>query len=193
MDAQKFGEFIQSRRKELGLTQAELAERLNVTAKAVSRWERGVGFPDINLLEPLANMLELTLVELMQSKKAEKETLSTESVESIVIDTLDVAHKKNTEEKLKQKMYAVAVIASGLSTNSMSRLFYDDDTVWWVNVIFCMIWPVIGTVWILNLRKKTEGYKQLSDNEKTKLNVEAVLALLILVVLLLLLTAFKHT
>ena len=42
MDAEKFGAFIQSCRKDLGLTQAELAERLHVTDKAISRWERGV-------------------------------------------------------------------------------------------------------------------------------------------------------
>ena len=71
MEPKEFGAFIQTRRKELGMTQNDLAEKLNVTAKAVSRWERGVGFPDIQLLEPLAQGLELTLIELMQSRKME--------------------------------------------------------------------------------------------------------------------------
>lgn len=48
-----------------GLTQAELAEQLHVTDKAVSRWERGVGLPDINTLEPLADALGLSLADLM--------------------------------------------------------------------------------------------------------------------------------
>lgn len=48
MDNQKFGQFILSLRKEKGWTQLELAKKLNVTDKAVSKWERGVGFPDIN-------------------------------------------------------------------------------------------------------------------------------------------------
>ena len=55
MDAKVFGKFIMERRKQLGMTQAELAEKINVTDKAVSRWERGLGFPDINTLEPLAD------------------------------------------------------------------------------------------------------------------------------------------
>lgn len=52
MDNQKLGIFITELRKEKGLTQAQLAQKLNVTDKAVSKWERGVGFPDIKLLEP---------------------------------------------------------------------------------------------------------------------------------------------
>lgn len=59
MDAKKFGTFIAQVRKENGMTQAELAEKLNITDKAVSKWERGLGFPDINIIEPLAGALGL--------------------------------------------------------------------------------------------------------------------------------------
>ena len=51
MDSQKFGAFISELRKERGWTQLELAQKLNVTDKAVSKWERGAGFPDIKLIE----------------------------------------------------------------------------------------------------------------------------------------------
>ena len=54
MEARELGLFIAKLRKEKQITQAELAKRLNVTDKAVSRWERGLGFPDINTLEPAA-------------------------------------------------------------------------------------------------------------------------------------------
>lgn len=54
MDARTFGNYLSRMRKAQGLTQAELAEQLHVTDKAVSRWERGIGLPDINTLEPLA-------------------------------------------------------------------------------------------------------------------------------------------
>ena len=73
MDPKEFGAFIHTRRKELGMNQAQLAERIHVTAKAVSRWERGVGFPSIELLQPLSDALEITIAELMQSKLLEKE------------------------------------------------------------------------------------------------------------------------
>lgn len=65
MDMQSLGIFIQSRRKDLGMTQSELGAKLHVTDKAVSRWERGVGFPDIKLLEPLAQALQVSVSELI--------------------------------------------------------------------------------------------------------------------------------
>ncbi len=86
MDAEKFAAFIQTRRRELGMTQAQLAQKLNVTAKAVSRWERAVGFPDIQTLQPLADALEVSITELMQSRRltsAERERLSVDTVELI--------------------------------------------------------------------------------------------------------------
>ena len=69
MEAKELGEFIAKTRKENQITQAELAKRLNVTDKAVSRWERGLGYPDINTLEPLADALGVSLTELMQCSK----------------------------------------------------------------------------------------------------------------------------
>lgn len=68
MDAKKFGAFIADRRKQQHMTQAELAGQIGVTDKAVSRWERGLGFPDINTMEPLANALGISLLELMRSE-----------------------------------------------------------------------------------------------------------------------------
>lgn len=102
MDAEKFGAFVQVRRKELGLSQSELAEKLYVTPKAVSRWERGVGFPDIKLLQPLADALEVTIVELMHSERIEKE-LSREDASSLVTETvnqMEVQRKLTWKRKL---------------------------------------------------------------------------------------------
>lgn len=62
MDTRKTGQLIAARRKELGLTQKQLAGQLNVSDRAVSKWERGAGFPDIALLEPLADVLGRTVL-----------------------------------------------------------------------------------------------------------------------------------
>lgn len=71
MDAKAFGSFLAETRKARGLTQSDLAEQLHVTDKAVSRWERGLGFPDINTLEPLADALGLTLAQLMHADRGD--------------------------------------------------------------------------------------------------------------------------
>lgn len=73
MEAKQFGQFIAGIRKEKKMTQAELAQQIHVTDKAVSRWERGLGFPDIQTLEPLAQALGITVLGLMRSEKKETE------------------------------------------------------------------------------------------------------------------------
>ena len=73
MEAKKFGQFIAGIRKEKKMTQAELAGTIHVTDKAISRWERGLGFPDIQTLEPLAQALGISVLELMRSERQETE------------------------------------------------------------------------------------------------------------------------
>ena len=68
MDNQKIGAFIAARRKEMGLTQQQLAERLGVTNKAVSKWESGNGIPDISLFTALAEVLGVTADELLRGE-----------------------------------------------------------------------------------------------------------------------------
>lgn len=75
MDTTYTGEQISRRRKELGLTQKELAEKLHVTDKAVSKWERGVNFPDLGLLEDLADALETTPAVLLGLEHSEREEI----------------------------------------------------------------------------------------------------------------------
>ena len=79
MNENKTGVFISTLRKEKELTQAQLAEKLNVTDKAISRWETGKGMPDSSLLVPLANILGITVNELLTGEKISEETFSKKS------------------------------------------------------------------------------------------------------------------
>lgn len=69
MDALKTGALIAQVRKENELTQKDLAQALHVSIQAVSKWERGLNFPDIALLEPLAELLELNVSELLAGEQ----------------------------------------------------------------------------------------------------------------------------
>ena len=88
MDAHKFGNFVAITRKENHMTQAELASKLQVTDKAVSRWERGLGFPDINTLEPLAEALGLSVLELMKSERIKETDIQCTDASVILSDTI---------------------------------------------------------------------------------------------------------
>ena len=70
MDKTEFGAFVAQNRKELGWTQRELAERLHVTDKAVSKWERGLSYPDVTLLEPLAGAFGMGVTELVSCRRS---------------------------------------------------------------------------------------------------------------------------
>ena len=69
MNCDKIGKFIATSRKKKGLTQIELADKLNITDRAVSKWERGKGCPDISLLEDLSKILDVSIIELLKGEK----------------------------------------------------------------------------------------------------------------------------
>ena len=71
MDQEKIGRFIQARRKEVGLTQAVLAEQLGITDRAVSKWETGKSLPDSSLMLPLCQELHITVNELLSGERLE--------------------------------------------------------------------------------------------------------------------------
>ncbi len=68
MDAKKTGNIICTYRKRKNLTQEALAKQLHISAKAVSKWERGLSFPDISLLIPLAEILSISLYDLLKGE-----------------------------------------------------------------------------------------------------------------------------
>lgn len=82
MDARNTGALIAARRKALGLTQKQLAERLLVSDKAVSKWEVGASYPEVTLLPPLAQILGLTVDELLAGEVRDEEPPPEDSAES---------------------------------------------------------------------------------------------------------------
>ena len=94
MDAKQMGIFISELRKENGMTQLQLANKLQVSDKAVSRWERGLGFPDISTLEPLAIALNISILELMQCRKMLANEVQLETSNNAINSTFDIANQQ---------------------------------------------------------------------------------------------------
>lgn len=120
MDNLKFGIFLAQCRKDKGWTQKDLAERLNVTDKAVSKWERGLGFPDIKLIEPLAGLLEVTVLELMRSEYIEEEQRPSDCGPEVASGMADLAA---LQQKVDRRNTAIAVI---LTAAALCMIFLVD-------------------------------------------------------------------
>lgn len=99
MDPEKIGRLISKARKDKNMTQKDLASLLHITDKAVSKWERGISLPDISLLIPISNILDISVYELLGGEM--KEGMSKKEVEEVVKTSV----KKGVEDnKLKVKI-----------------------------------------------------------------------------------------
>ena len=116
MDPKRLGKFIADRRKELGLTQAQLSKKLYVTDKAVSRWERGIGLPDINNIESLAAALDVSLLELMQAQRNDACNISTNEAEMLLLDTIRLSNTHNKPIKYIGNVVLIAFSVIALMT-----------------------------------------------------------------------------
>ena len=84
MKKETFGNMVAALRKEKGMTQLELAEKMGVTDKAVSKWERDLSFPDVSSIPKLAEILEVSVDELMQVKTDAKEDTTKRKIDEII-------------------------------------------------------------------------------------------------------------
>ncbi|MCD8037224.1 MAG: helix-turn-helix domain-containing protein [Clostridiales bacterium] len=123
MDAQKFGSFIAALRKEKKMTQAELGQILHVTDKAVSKWERGIGLPDINLIEPLADALGVSVLEIMKSEKIEARPITDSEASEAIINSFDMVKEQRKQERkniIKIVLIVFAITAVVLLIDSLA-------------------------------------------------------------------------
>ena len=106
MDLERIGRFIAECRKEKELTQSQLAEKINITDKAVSKWETGKGLPDVSIMIELCNILGINVNELLSGQRLSKENYQEKANENIV-SMIKVADKNR---RTKNKMILIIVI-----------------------------------------------------------------------------------
>lgn len=135
MDAKKFGSFIAATRKESNMTQMDLARKLQVTDKAVSKWERGFGFPDINTIEPLADALGVSVLEIMRSEKIAETAITSDTATAALTDTFELV-------KLQRKAERKAILKIAGCIAAVLFLIFLIDGMGWMG--FAMVYfPVI--------------------------------------------------
>ena len=110
MDVKRTGSFIAEMRKGKNMTQAELAAKLQVTDKAVSRWELGVGYPDITLLEPLAGQLGVTVLDILRGEKTFPDKMTGEETEQTVAETVRLAAVQRRQAVRRVILLAIVML-----------------------------------------------------------------------------------
>lgn len=129
INKEHFGAFLACLRKQKGWTQKELAQKLFVSDKAVSKWERGLSLPDITLLSPLAELLSVTTTELLHGQRiAAQAPLSIGEVEKIVAGTLELSaverSRYQTARKRRLVLYPVCVLIAAAEILFLMRMGY---------------------------------------------------------------------
>ena len=105
MDQYKIGKFIASRRKQKNLTQAQLAEKLNITDRAVSKWENGKCLPDASIMIELCEFLDITVNELLSGEKVEPDLAQQTAEENLI-----ALKRKDEKESSKSRSLAAAIL-----------------------------------------------------------------------------------
>lgn len=108
MNNEKFGKFIAELRKEKNMTQKDLASKLKITDKAISKWERGLGFPDIVLLKPLSEIFEVSITELLNGEIQENNKID---IETQVIQIINRVEEQKKIKKKKTRCIVIIIIA----------------------------------------------------------------------------------
>ena len=111
MDKEKTGQLITELRKEKGLTQKQLADALNVTDKAVSKWERGLSFPDISMLEPLSELLDVSIMELLAGKRQDSdEPMSRKEAQDLINASVELSDEEIRHKKERSRFIIIILI-----------------------------------------------------------------------------------
>lgn len=139
MDQIKMGKFISELRKEKGLTQKDIGDKLNITDNSVSKWERGINAPDIYYLGPLSEILGVSVKELLNGEKNARKKKKKADNRKVVLETKNLSKKFGNKEILK----------------SIDMTIYEGDIVGLIGPNGAGKSTFIKTV--LNLYKETEG------------------------------------
>ena len=138
MDQVKIGQFIKAVRKEKDLTQREVAEKLNISEKTVSKWETGNGLPEVGLMLPLCKLLEISVNELLSGARLDEKLYFEKAEQNIMSLIKEKAEAKN-------KIIIAVIIASITLLAGLTILLLADllEMELWLRIVLSVIGVVV--------------------------------------------------
>ena len=158
MDQIKIGKFIAERRKKASLTQMQLAERLGITDRAVSKWETGKAMPDTAIMIELCEILGISVNELLSGEKINMEN-DNQKKEQLLLDMAKELEKKN--KKIWSSMWAILIVSmTALFAGILIAAFLIPEGIWQLVTIvgICIVF-LIPCFYALNLEISVGAYK----------------------------------
>ena len=158
MDTLKIGKFITERRKALGMTQIQLADKLYVSDKAVSKWETGKSMPDVSIMLELSNILGISVQELLMGAKIDMKN-NNQKNEQLLLDMVKELEKKN--KTIWTSMWAIMIVSMiALFAGIFVAAFLIPEGVWQLVAILgiCVIF-LIPCFYALKLEISVGAYK----------------------------------
>ena len=158
MDQIKIGRFIAERRKLQGLTQAQLAEKLNITDRAVSKWETGRSLPDATLMLALCEILGISVNELLSGEKVTMEN-NQEKNEQLLLEMAKEIERKN--KTIWSAMWIIMIVSIlALFAGIFAAAFFVPEGPWQLVVILAVVVVfLIPCFYALKLEVSVGAYK----------------------------------
>ena len=155
MNQEKIGKFIAMCRKDKEMTQSELAEKLGVTDRSISNWENGRNMPDLSLLKPICDELDITINELLSGEKLNKEKYQ-EKLEENIINTIDYSTKKI---KISNNILGIVLIVIGVLLSFTAMTMFASESSW--GSIYSVLGGVISLIGVSKLTRNIKYGKRL--------------------------------
>ena len=158
MDQVKIGKFIAECRKKVNLTQMQLAEKLGITDKAVSKWERGIAMPDTSIMLELCDILGISVNELLSGEKISVEN-NNQKNEQLLFDMAKELEQKN--KTVWKSMWVIMIISmTALFSGILIAAFLIPEGVWQLlTIIGICIMFLIPCFYALKLEVSVGAYK----------------------------------
>ena len=158
MDQLKIGKFIADCRKRKNLTQMQLAEKLGITDKAISKWERGIALPDSSIMLELCDILGISVNELLSGEKISMENNSQKNEQLLLDMAKELAEKNKT---IWSSMFAIMIVSiTALFAGIFIAAFLIPEGIWQLVTILgvCIVF-LIPCLYALKLEVSVGAYK----------------------------------